>query len=184
MLLSFSLNKCNWDMIFAYFNSSPYRVKKNSDQKGKNSFLFIDLLDFSFGVACVVSLSNRGPARKLERGQKRIEWRGEGEKIFFFFLPFPLPFISLICSRPNFLDEPTRKRLLRRLLSGFCNYCCFSHLTDIVRQSWLHADAVRCPHSQFLSFNSEIWEKTKGAVSVVNKVLNNLKWQVIFFYNE
>ena len=87
-------------MIFAYFNSSPYRVKKNSDQKGKNSFLFIDLLDFSFGVACVASLSNRGPARKLERGQKRIEWRGEGEKIFFFStLPTPLHSSYLLSSQ-------------------------------------------------------------------------------------
>ena len=49
-------------------------------------------------LACVASVSNRVTARKLEREQKK-------NKRFF-------------CSRPNFLDELARKRLLRRL--SFC----------------------------------------------------------------
>ena len=50
---------------------------------------------FQVFVACVASVSNRVTARKLEQEQKR--------PLFFF------------CSRPNFLDELARKRLLRRL---------------------------------------------------------------------
>lgn len=51
----------------------------------------------------------------------------------------------------------------------------------IVRQSGLRADAVSkiLPEQSILSFNSEIWEKTNGVVSVINKVLNSLKWHVI-----
>ena len=45
-------------MMFTCFNSYPYREKRNSDQKGKNAFLFIDCLHFSFGVACEASVSN------------------------------------------------------------------------------------------------------------------------------
>ena len=45
-----------------------------------------------FSVACVGSVSSRVIARK-----------------------FPSPFIPFFCSRPNFLDELARKRLLRRL---------------------------------------------------------------------
>ena len=120
--------------MFTYFNSYPYREKRNSDQKGKNAFLFIDCLDFSFGVACEASVSNR------VRDKKNTGEKGRGEEVSFS--PLPLPFLPLFCSRYNFLDELARKHLLRRLFSGFCYYCCCSHLTDIVRQSGLRADAV------------------------------------------
>ena len=48
----------------------------------------------SFSVACVGSVSSRVIARKF---------------------PSPSPFIRFFCSRPNFLDELARKRLLRGL---------------------------------------------------------------------
>ena len=70
--------------MFTYFNSYPYREKRNSDQKGKNAFLFIDCLDFSFRVACVASVSNR------VRDKKKIQRRREGEKRFPS-LPSPSP---------------------------------------------------------------------------------------------
>ena len=38
-----------------------------------------------------------------------------GLRASFTFSPLPLPLIPLFCSRSNFLDELTRKRLLRRL---------------------------------------------------------------------
>ena len=47
-----------------------------------------------FSVACVGSVSSRVIARKF---------------------PSPSPFNPFFCSRPNFLDELARKRLLRRL---------------------------------------------------------------------
>ena len=54
-------------------------------------------------LACVASVSNRVVARKLEQEQKKG-------------VPSPFPVIPfLFCSRPNFLDELARKRLLRRL---------------------------------------------------------------------
>ena len=48
--------------------------------------------------------------KKMERG------RG-GKKRSPPSLPFPSPVIPFFCSRPNFLDELARKRLLRRLVS-------------------------------------------------------------------
>ena len=47
--------------------------------------------------------------KKMERG------RG-GKKRSPPSLPFPSPVIPFFCSRPNFLDELARKRLLRRLM--------------------------------------------------------------------
>ena len=57
-------------------------------------------------IACVASVSNRVTARKLEREQKK-------KKVSF---PSPSLVLSFFCSRPNFLDELARKRLLRRLV--------------------------------------------------------------------
>ena len=54
-------------------------------------------------IACVASVSNRVTARKLERAQKR---KG--------LIPLSLPRPFFFCSRPNFLDELARKRLLHR----------------------------------------------------------------------
>ena len=54
-------------------------------------------------LACVASVSSRVIARKLERPSKKNS------------SPPPLSFL-FFCSRPNFLDELARKRLLRRLL--------------------------------------------------------------------
>ena len=54
-------------------------------------------------IACVASVSNRVTARKLEREQKR---KG--------LIPLSLPRPFFFCSRPNFLDELARKRLLHR----------------------------------------------------------------------
>ena len=69
-------------------------------------------------VACVASVSNRVTTGKLEQEQKkkggRGRGRGEGEEVPSF--PSPSPVLSFFfCSRPNFLDELARKRLLRRL---------------------------------------------------------------------
>ena len=86
--------------MFTYFNSSLYRVKKNSDQKGKNSFLFIDLLDFSFGVACVASLS-RSCAQVGERAKKNRMERGRGEDLFLFS-PSHSPSFLLFALVPTF----------------------------------------------------------------------------------
>ena len=65
-------------------------------------------------LACVASVSNRVIARKLEREQKKKGGRGRGRGV----IPLPLPRHSFFCSRPNFLDELARKRLLRRLLAN------------------------------------------------------------------
>ena len=46
-------------------------------------------------------------------GSKKEEGGGE-KRNKSFFLSLPSPFIPLSCSRPNFLDELARKRLLRR----------------------------------------------------------------------
>ena len=63
-------------------------------------------------LACVASVSNRVTARKLEREQKKKK------KVEFLHSPPPPPsFLLFFCSRPNFLDELARKRLLRRLVS-------------------------------------------------------------------
>ena len=64
-------------------------------------------------LACVTSVSNRVTARKLEREQKTTK-----KKVEFLHSPPPPPsFLLFFCSRPNFLDELARKRLLRRLVS-------------------------------------------------------------------
>ena len=75
--------------MFTYFNSYPYREKRNSDQKGKNAFLFIDCLEFSFGVACEASVSNR------VRDQKNTREKGRGEEVSFPPPPF-LPLFALV----------------------------------------------------------------------------------------
>ena len=55
----------------------------------------------TLSLACVASVSSWVIARKLERERE---------------LPSPFPLIpSFFCSRPNFLDELARKRLLCRL---------------------------------------------------------------------
>ena len=60
-------------------------------------------------LACVASVSNRVTARKLEREQKKKK----GGR--FLHSPPPPPSFLVFCSRPNFLEELARKRLLRRL---------------------------------------------------------------------
>ena len=88
--------------MFTYFNSYPYREKRNSDQKGKNAFLFIDCLEFSFGVACEASVSNR------VRDQKNTREKGRGEEVSF---PPPTPpsFLYLLSSQ---LSRRTRAETL------------------------------------------------------------------------
>ena len=87
-------------------------------------------------LACVASVSNRVTARKLEREQKKKRWKGEGEwrrGNLHSFIPLPLPRHSFFfCSRPNFLDELARTRLLRRLT--ICKSIFLSPLSLI---SWL-----------------------------------------------
>ena len=71
-------------------------------------------------VACVASVSNRVIARKLERERKKKVERGRGRGEEFPSFPSPSPVIPFFfCSRPNFLDELARKRLLRML--GKCD---------------------------------------------------------------
>ena len=71
-------------------------------------------------IACVASVSNRVIARKLEREQKKKGRRGRGRGEEFPCFPSPSPVIPFFfCSRPNFLDELARKRLLRML--GKCD---------------------------------------------------------------
>ena len=68
-------------------------------------------------IARIASVSNRVIARKLELEQKKLKLKGgEGgaKRNKSFFLSLPFPFILLFCSRPNFLHELARKRLLRR----------------------------------------------------------------------
>ena len=67
-------------------------------------------------LACVPSVSSRVIARKLAREQKKKGGRGRGRGVIP--LPLPLSRHSFFCSRPNFLDELARKRLLRRLLAN------------------------------------------------------------------
>ena len=62
-------------------------------------------------LACVASVSSRVMARKLER-EKKKNGRGKGEEETLARKPLH----SFFCSRPNFLDELARKRLLRRLV--------------------------------------------------------------------
>ena len=96
----------------------------------KPSKLFVSYNPF-VRLACVASVSNRVIAGKLEREQPKKKWKGEGEgrRQAFPSLPSPSPVISFFffCSRPNFLDELARKRLLRRLL--------FAQST--IKASWL-----------------------------------------------
>ena len=68
-------------------------------------------------IARIASVSNRVIARKLELEQKKLKLKGgegDAKRNKSFFLSLPFPFISLFCSRPNFLHELARKRLLRR----------------------------------------------------------------------
>ena len=69
-------------------------------------------------LACVPSVSNRVIARKLEREQKKKGGRGRGRGVIPLPSPSPSPVIPFFCSRPNFLEELARKRLLRRLLAN------------------------------------------------------------------
>ena len=142
--------------MFAYFNSYPYREKRNSDQKGKNAFLFIDCLHFSFAVSCVASVCNRVR-------DKKIQGRREGEKRFPS-LPSPSPsflFFALVTtfstnSRGNTCYAGFFQSFVRQIDRNFI--IVVVDLTDTV----LSLDCVRmlsvkfCPNSLFLSFNSEI----------------------------
>lgn len=78
--------------MFTYFNSYPYREKRDSDQKGKNAFLFIDCLDFSFGAAWVASVSNR------VRDQTKYKGEGKGRRGFLLSPPPPLHSSFLLSS--------------------------------------------------------------------------------------
>ena len=81
-------------------------------------------------LACVASASNRDIAQKLERERKKMESgrRAENRKKRFLLSPPPPPppppsFLFFFCSRPNFLDELARKRLLRRLPFILLKFC-------------------------------------------------------------
>ena len=55
-------------------------------------------------------------SRKVERGQKNMgRERERGKEETFPSLPSSFSLILLFCSRPNFLDDLTGKRLLRKL---------------------------------------------------------------------
>ena len=51
---------------------------------------------------------------QVRAGAKKKGGRGRRRGV----IPLPLPRHSFFCSRPNFLDELARKRLLRRLLAN------------------------------------------------------------------
>ena len=101
-------------------------------------------------LACVASVSNRVTARKLEREQKKkkVEGGGGGEKRKPSFLHSPPapPSFLFFCSRPNFLDELARTRLLRRLT--ICKSIFLSPLSLI---SWLVLGYGRWEFVHFLA---------------------------------
>ena len=71
-------------------------------------------MQFVINIAYVASVCARVIARKLEwrRG------RGKGKRKNLFLSWSPSPFIPPFCSRPTFVEEHARKRLLRRLFSA------------------------------------------------------------------
>ena len=83
---------------------------KNGKLKGKLRVWASGRSLLPIHLACVASVSSRTGAKK-----KGGRGRGRGS---FIPLPLPRPFrFFFFCSRPNFLDELARKRLLRRLNS-------------------------------------------------------------------
>lgn len=76
-------------------------------------YIFSSFMQFVFNIAYVASVCARVIARKLEWGRGR----GEGKSKNFFLSWSPSPLIPPFCSRPTFVEEHARKRLLRRLFS-------------------------------------------------------------------
>ena len=105
--LKANFKKCDLRSLYRDYLCSATTLKKEI-----NTFVCLD---------CEASVSNWVIAWKLEREQKK-KMRGGGggggelrRGNSVSFSPFLSPFIPLVCYRLNFLDEPTRKRLLCRL---------------------------------------------------------------------
>ena len=100
--------------VIEHFNTQDvssfllFHCRGNSAPK----LIFISLTDttskqfwnpFGWAIACVASVSSRGSSRKLEREQKKNEWRGRGRGTKEpLVLPSPSPFNLFFCFRSNF----------------------------------------------------------------------------------
>ena len=100
--------------VIEHFNTQDvssfllFHCRGNSAPK----LIFISLTDttskqfwnpFGWAIACVASVSSRGSSRKLEREQKKNEWRGRGRGTKEpLVLPSPFPFNLFFCFRSNF----------------------------------------------------------------------------------
>ena len=111
--LKVNFKKCDLRSLYRDYLCGATTLKKEI-----NTFVCLD---------CVASVSNWVIARKLERERTKMRGGGGGELRrgnSVSFSPLLSPFIPLVCYRLNFLDEPTRKRLLFRLSCALVSFSC------------------------------------------------------------